>query len=250
MSLKSLKCQSPQTSPSCRGQRQRWCCQRETAASPLAFKCSSPQAQTSWRSERQGCNRRRPRTSRKLQAVDTRTSQHDQVAASAIAATETTSCDDPVAECPDTASTDIENADSAEHVGLEGLEAKAEVILPTLKLILPVEAVHTGRNLPSPEIEQSSASEEVQESPQPQHTRRVRFDDAATTVHEIVPCSEIYGVHPREFVFEKDYSMVPAVGFADIATAWKRHQGVADDEDCDNDTDEFAVDDWDEEYCI
>jgi len=41
---------------------------------------------------------------------------------------------------------------------------------------------------------------------------RVWFDLSSSTVHEIIPYSEIYGKHPREFVFDRHSCMVPAVG--------------------------------------
>lgn len=40
--------------------------------------------------------------------------------------------------------------------------------------------------------------------------RRVRFEMASVAVHEIVPYSELYGVHPRYFDFDKNYYMIPA----------------------------------------
>mmetsp|Transcript_93425 Transcript_93425/g.166225 ORF Transcript_93425/g.166225 Transcript_93425/m.166225 type:complete len:152 (-) Transcript_93425:56-511(-) len=40
--------------------------------------------------------------------------------------------------------------------------------------------------------------------------RCVSFDLAANEVHEVVPYSEIYGLHPRDFVFGKGYSLIPA----------------------------------------
>lgn len=47
-------------------------------------------------------------------------------------------------------------------------------------------------------------------------TRRVRFVEGAAEVHEIVAYSEVYGVHPRDFVFTRGYHMVPAVNFVPI----------------------------------
>merc|ERR1711979_98778 len=40
--------------------------------------------------------------------------------------------------------------------------------------------------------------------------RRVRFDMGAKTVHEIPPYGEIYGAHPRTFVFDRHGRRVPA----------------------------------------
>jgi hypothetical protein len=39
--------------------------------------------------------------------------------------------------------------------------------------------------------------------------KRVRFD-LAVAVHEITPYAEIYGIHPREFVFGRGFYMIPA----------------------------------------
>jgi len=40
--------------------------------------------------------------------------------------------------------------------------------------------------------------------------KSVRFDLAATSLHEIQPYAEIYGAHPRSFVFDWDSTMIPA----------------------------------------
>eukprot|EP00434_Breviolum_minutum_P016935 symbB.v1.2.014939.t1/scaffold1102.1/size137770/5 len=40
--------------------------------------------------------------------------------------------------------------------------------------------------------------------------RRVSFDLKACEVHDVIAYSDIYGVHPRDFVFGKDYSLMPA----------------------------------------
>eukprot|EP00931_Biecheleriopsis_adriatica_P120729 TRINITY_DN95826_c0_g1_i1.p1 TRINITY_DN95826_c0_g1~~TRINITY_DN95826_c0_g1_i1.p1 ORF type:complete len:148 (+),score=34.40 TRINITY_DN95826_c0_g1_i1:85-528(+) len=41
--------------------------------------------------------------------------------------------------------------------------------------------------------------------------RHVQFDLEACEVHEIIPYSDIYGMHPRDFVFDKGYAMIPAL---------------------------------------
>lgn len=52
-------------------------------------------------------------------------------------------------------------------------------------------------------------------------TQLVCFDFASTTVHEITPYEEVYGLHPREFVFDRHFHMLPSsdahgfVGFPD-----------------------------------
>lgn len=41
-------------------------------------------------------------------------------------------------------------------------------------------------------------------------TKSVHFDFDATIIHEVTPYAEIYGEHPRTFVFDRDFFMVPA----------------------------------------
>lgn len=43
---------------------------------------------------------------------------------------------------------------------------------------------------------------------------KVSFDMEACTKHEITPYSELYGLHPREFVFDHSFHMVPPTPFA------------------------------------
>jgi hypothetical protein len=83
-------------------------------------------------------------------------------------------------------------------------------------------------------------------------TRRVCFDLEANTIHEITPYEELYGLHPREFVFGRNFCMVPAggdYGFVDFLTAHRRalraeagHDDGESDEDIDSDSDE--EEDW------
>jgi hypothetical protein len=40
----------------------------------------------------------------------------------------------------------------------------------------------------------------------------VRFNLGDSSVHEVTPYSEIYGLHPREFVFDRHAYLVPAKG--------------------------------------
>lgn len=40
----------------------------------------------------------------------------------------------------------------------------------------------------------------------------VRFTSYEDEVHEIVPYAEVYGLHPREFVFGKNFCLIPATG--------------------------------------
>jgi len=45
-----------------------------------------------------------------------------------------------------------------------------------------------------------------------QHQRRVTFDLEASTEHDVIPYSEVYGLHPRDFVFDRNFAFVPAEG--------------------------------------
>lgn len=51
--------------------------------------------------------------------------------------------------------------------------------------------------------------------------QRVHFDDRATVVHEVEPYAEIYGRHPRLFVFDRNSEMIPAApgGFVSLQAA-------------------------------
>jgi len=73
----------------------------------------------------------------------------------------------------------------------------------------------------------------------------VRFDDAAITVHEIAPYAEIYGLHPRDFFFDKRYFLVPANG-NEMVAGFRRESR---DEDHDSDL-EDSDSEWCIEYCI
>lgn len=79
--------------------------------------------------------------------------------------------------------------------------------------------------------------------------KRVQFDAAEYTEFEITSYSEIYGIHPREFVFDRDSFMLPAIGFGDVGSAAKCQTEVSEENDSESDEDEFE-DDWDVEYLI
>lgn len=69
--------------------------------------------------------------------------------------------------------------------------------------------------------------------------RRVRFDLTDVQAHEVVPYEEIYGLHPREFVFGKGFHMIPAGGdhgFVDFLTVSRRADGVEFEDIEDSDT--------------
>ena len=76
--------------------------------------------------------------------------------------------------------------------------------------------------------------------PKPRH---VAFDLERTEVHEVTPYNEIYGLHPREFVFGRNCDVVPSgdtYGFIDFLAACRLSQVVAGD--C---TDQIAEDEDD-----
>lgn len=67
--------------------------------------------------------------------------------------------------------------------------------------------------------------------------RRVSFDIGAPSIHEVVPYSEIYGLHPRHFVFDRHSNLVPAgdpFGFTGLRTS--------DEDPCTSEFDEEVVD--------
>mmetsp|Transcript_109408 Transcript_109408/g.172851 ORF Transcript_109408/g.172851 Transcript_109408/m.172851 type:complete len:224 (-) Transcript_109408:216-887(-) len=67
--------------------------------------------------------------------------------------------------------------------------------------------------------------------------RRVRFNLTACSVHEIIPYSEIYGDHPRTFVFDRWSRKIPAApcGFVSLE-CWITNCGDKDDEELHNET--------------
>lgn len=69
--------------------------------------------------------------------------------------------------------------------------------------------------------------------------RRVRFDFGESSVHEITPYAEIYGMHPRDFVFGKGFHMVPAFHHIpmDVLAAGKETPTESDDSDFSDDSD-------------
>lgn len=89
-----------------------------------------------------------------------------------------------------------------------------------------VPAVHRGRHdLPSAGDAELS---EVRLAPTP-GKQRVWFNLGQNSVHEIPPYMEIYGRHPREFVFGRCSEMLPAgdrFGFVGLGDS------IAEDEDC------------------
>jgi hypothetical protein len=68
---------------------------------------------------------------------------------------------------------------------------------------------------------------------------RVRFDLDAITIHEVVPYSEVYGLHPREFVFEKNFYMTPSGGTFGFASL---HESAQDDDASESDDSDSDID--------
>mmetsp|Transcript_30132 Transcript_30132/g.56361 ORF Transcript_30132/g.56361 Transcript_30132/m.56361 type:complete len:137 (+) Transcript_30132:3-413(+) len=83
---------------------------------------------------------------------------------------------------------------------------------------------HKVSQYPHLEVEILLANMSLGELVRSQH-RCVRFDLSATTVHEVIPFSEIYGGHPRDFVFDRDSRKIPAVfgGFLSLQS-WMEMQ--------------------------
>mmetsp|Transcript_69337 Transcript_69337/g.123507 ORF Transcript_69337/g.123507 Transcript_69337/m.123507 type:complete len:198 (-) Transcript_69337:77-670(-) len=130
--------------------------------------------------------------------------------------------------------------------------------------------VPEGQNLPSPSVPSASAAAqsppedrrlpplpEVGSACAPSATaaptsvaataplarhKSVRFELDLSTLHEITPYAEIYGLHPREFNFDRSYHMVPAFAFNPQACfAEADSEDCAEDSDDDDDQDD---DDW------
>lgn len=74
----------------------------------------------------------------------------------------------------------------------------------------------------------------------------VRFDTELNTVHEVVAYSEVYGMHPKLFQFDKSFYMMPAR----LARSAGYFFGDEDEEDLDSDSDFDESEEWDEQYSI
>mmetsp|Transcript_6492 Transcript_6492/g.14975 ORF Transcript_6492/g.14975 Transcript_6492/m.14975 type:complete len:181 (-) Transcript_6492:41-583(-) len=74
--------------------------------------------------------------------------------------------------------------------------------------------------------------------------RSVHFSAEPDEIIEVQPYAEVYGLHPSEFVFDKDYYMVPTGGhhgFLDVLAAMETVKSLEVDEnapDYDSDTDD------------
>lgn len=70
---------------------------------------------------------------------------------------------------------------------------------------------------------------------QPKYSR-VRFNLDAIENHQITPYSEVYGLHPREFVFGKNFYMLPSgdtFGFVSVCDSFREEDNDSDDSDDD-----------------
>jgi len=116
--------------------------------------------------------------------------------------------------------------------------------------------MQSGVSLGSPSLQEFQVATPAKESapafsPKEDSIRRcVKFNDLLCEVHQITPYSEIYGIHPREFVFDRFYFMLPATGCIDVDAAWKRRNGV-EEEVSEGDSDEdLLAGDWEHEYTL
>mmetsp|Transcript_71218 Transcript_71218/g.186728 ORF Transcript_71218/g.186728 Transcript_71218/m.186728 type:complete len:205 (+) Transcript_71218:83-697(+) len=79
--------------------------------------------------------------------------------------------------------------------------------------------------------------------------RRVHFSEAQDTVIQVTPYCEVYGIHPRLFVFDRNYYMVPAggqYGFVDLLAAAEvdKSLDVEDEATCESDGDDSDDGEW------
>jgi len=98
--------------------------------------------------------------------------------------------------------------------------------------------------------------EKVWDSRQPSVTkpspRHVCFALEANTIHEIMPYEELYGLHPREFVFGRNFCMIPAggdYGFVDFLTAHRRSLRAEAGQDDSESEEEIDSDSDEEDWC-
>lgn len=78
-------------------------------------------------------------------------------------------------------------------------------------------------------------------SPEPRR-RRARIANGDAEMLEVTPYSEVYGLHPRDFVFDRRYNILPvrdARGFVGFAS----HQSMESSDEDDDDADDIGDDD-------
>jgi len=73
--------------------------------------------------------------------------------------------------------------------------------------------------------------------------RHVHFNMDAITVHEICPYSEVYGIHPRTFDFDKHFWMVPAKGWPYTNAA--AQCGTIEEDEYQSDSSDGEWEEWD-----
>lgn len=90
-------------------------------------------------------------------------------------------------------------------------------------------------------IDNSSVDDEVrlvvQEPPvRLQNSRHVHFNPDPPSVHEIKPYSEIYGIHPRDFVFDRGFHMIPAYHSIPVDVFYKQASSYKEDSEQESDS--------------
>jgi len=80
--------------------------------------------------------------------------------------------------------------------------------------------------------------------------RRVHFDLSASTAHEIPPYSEIYGLHPREFVFDRNFYAVPTAPGSLFVGLYSQGHESDDDEDSEVSDEDSDGSGLDEEWAV
>lgn len=94
-----------------------------------------------------------------------------------------------------------------------------------------------------PSVLEADETERLAASDDTRLARRVQFDISATTVHHICPYSEVYGLHPRTFDFDRNFWMVPAKGWQD-ASMQQCFVEEEDNSESDSDSDEGEWEEW------
>lgn len=80
--------------------------------------------------------------------------------------------------------------------------------------------------------------------------RRVHFDEEAHEVFEVTPYREIYGMHPRLFDFDKDYSLVPAKGSPTPSEILARAADLEEDDEYESADEWGDAAEWDEVWTL
>jgi hypothetical protein len=95
---------------------------------------------------------------------------------------------------------------------------------------------------------EASITPEARASAEARRPCRVHFSEAPDTLIEVTPYSEVYGIHPRLFVFDRKYYMVPSggqFGFVDLLAAAEVEKTLEVDEaSCESDGDDSDDGEW------